>query len=232
MTKNVLLIESNPMEKRLLELYFDKNEQYELICSIQTAEELGKYCKNLSVDVIVAGLSRSDFGEVLNELRNIKEIYPNIKIIVSTSLPECSFLEWAKENKADGFWYKNEPLETLLEIIDKTVGGEIVYPEKRLDVQIGNCMGSEMTSRELQVLREVVCGATDTEITDKLHISLRTVKCHIQNMREKTGFRNRTELAVHASTSGLVLVGNKKEEKRLHESTMCENERFDKITQS
>ena len=42
-------------------------------------------------------------------------------------------------------------------------------------------------------------------IAQRLHLSLRTVKAHIQSMREKTGFRNRTELAVRARESGLVI---------------------------
>ena len=36
-------------------------------------------------------------------------------------------------------------------------------------------------------------------------MSLRSVKGHIQSMREKTGFRNRTELAVRARESGLII---------------------------
>ena len=59
--------------------------------------------------------------------------------------------------------------------------------------------------RELEVLRELVAGESDAAIAEKLFMSLRTVKSHIQSMREKTGFRNRTELAVRARESGLVI---------------------------
>ena len=46
---------------------------------------------------------------------------------------------------------------------------------------------------------------TDAAIAEKLYMSVRTVKQHIQSMRDKTGFRNRTELAVRARESGLVI---------------------------
>ena len=46
---------------------------------------------------------------------------------------------------------------------------------------------------------------TDAVIAEKLFLSVRTVKQHIQSMRDKTGFRNRTELAVRARESGLVI---------------------------
>ena len=46
------------------------------------------------------------------------------------------------------------------------------------------------------------------EIAENMHISIRTVKTHIQHMRDKTGFRNRTELAVQARAKGLIINEN------------------------
>ena len=51
----------------------------------------------------------------------------------------------------------------------------------------------------------MVAGDTDAAIAEKLFISVATVKSHIQNMKNRTGFRNRTELAVRARESGLVI---------------------------
>ena len=50
---------------------------------------------------------------------------------------------------------------------------------------------------------------TNQEIADRLNMSVATVKTHILNMLEKTGFRNRTELAVRARESGLVILNRK-----------------------
>ena len=52
-------------------------------------------------------------------------------------------------------------------------------------------------------------GDTNQEIADRLHMSVATVKTHILNMLEKTGFRNRTELAVRAREIGLVILNRK-----------------------
>jgi len=72
-------------------------------------------------------------------------------------------------------------------------------------LHIGNADSSEFTDRELEVLRLVVAGETDAAIAEKLYMSLRTVKHHIQSMKDKTGFRNRTELAVRARAKGLII---------------------------
>ena len=61
------------------------------------------------------------------------------------------------------------------------------------------------TPRELEVLRELTSGATNTVIAEHLYMSASTVKDHISHMLEKTGFQNRTELAVRARESGLVV---------------------------
>ena len=70
-------------------------------------------------------------------------------------------------------------------------------------------LDGQLSDRELEVLREVVAGLPDADIAEALHMSLRTVKSHIQSMREKTGFRNRTELAVRAREVGLVINSRK-----------------------
>ena len=89
--------------------------------------------------------------------------------------------------------------------MDRTVNGECVYPDNTPIIKLGEATSEKLTDREVEVLREVVAGETDAAIAEKLHMSLRTVKQHIQSMREKTGFRNRTELAVKARESGLVI---------------------------
>lgn len=55
-----------------------------------------------------------------------------------------------------------------------------------------------VSSRELDVLAEVVRGRTNEEIAARLVISPRTVQTHVRNLMEKTDSRNRTQLAVKA----------------------------------
>ena len=55
------------------------------------------------------------------------------------------------------------------------------------------------------MLRELTRNLTNEEIAGTLHISEYTVKRHIQNMLQKTGFKNRVDLAVNAKTIGLVV---------------------------
>ena len=105
-----------------------------------------------------------------------------------TGMPDHSCMTGARESGADSFWYQQPDAEALIGLMDRTMAGESVYPQQMV-VLLGQALSTDFTDRELQVLREVVSGSIDAEIADKLGISLRTVKGHIQNLREKTGYR-------------------------------------------
>ena len=75
-----------------------------------------------------------------------------------------------------------------------------------IDLHFVNTGKMENSAAEL---REMTGGDTNQEIAERLHMSVATVKTHILNMLEKTGFKNRTELAVRARESGLVILNRK-----------------------
>lgn len=90
--------------------------------------------------------------------------------------------------------------------MDRVMSGEIVYPDGLQTVDVGLAKSSEFTDKELVVLRFMTGGYSNQEIADKLGVSLNAVKKHISNMLDKTGLRSRTELAVRARETGLVIL--------------------------
>ena len=135
----------------------------------------------------------------------IKAAQPGIRILMVTSMPEVSYMQKARAAGVDSFWYKAVQDKPLSEVIRRTMAGESIYPDTTPTVQLGNAVSSELTPKELEVLREMVGGSTNQEIAEKLGISVQTVKTHITNMLQKTGFRNRLELAIKARIDGLVI---------------------------
>ena len=86
---------------------------------------------------------------------------------------------------------------------------ERVFPDTTPKIKFGNAMSTDFTERELEVLRELTSGDTNTEIAKRLYIAPGTVKNYIQYMLEKTGFKSRTELAVKAREAGLVILDDR-----------------------
>ena len=151
------------------------------------------------------------YANGIDVAEKIKQNFPHIKIIIITSQPECSFIDRARKAGVDSFWYKTAASESILDVMGRTLAGESIYPDATPPLQFGYITSDELTDRELEVLREVVAGESDAAIAEKLYMSLRTVKGHIQSMRDKTGFRNRTELAVRARDCGLIIIDKETE---------------------
>ena len=201
----VLIVEDDPMARQLLEIYVEKSGAYSLAQSVESAAFAELCCRARQIDLILMDVCTAMNASGLEAAEKIKREFPYIKIIIITSQPECSFLDRARDAGVDSFWYKNGTAEELVAIMDRTMAGEQVYPETTPPLQLGDVTSDLLSDRELEVLRELVAGEPDAAIAEKLHMSLRTVKAHIQSMRDKTGFRNRTELAVRAREIGLII---------------------------
>ena len=202
---NVLIVEDDPMARHLLEIYIANSDKYNHVQSVESAALAEFCCRTNKVDVILMDVCTAMNASGLDAAEKIKKSFPHIKVIIITSQPECSFIDRANAVGVDSFWYKNSDANEILSVIDRTMSGERVYPDSSPSLKLGDIFSEELTDRELEVLRELVAGESDAAIAEKLFMSLRSVKGHIQSMREKTGFRNRTELAVRARESGLII---------------------------
>lgn len=201
---NVLIVEDQRMPRELLEIRINSAENYNLVGSITNADTAIKVCESQEIDLILMDVLTDLGSNGLEASQEIKKQFPKIKIIIVTSMPEASWLSRAKEIGVDSFWYK-ETDESIISVMDRTMAGESVYPIDTPVVAIGNSTNHDFTDREIDVLRELITGDSNTVIGERLGLSSGTVKTHIQHMLEKTGFKTRTELAAHARSLGIVI---------------------------
>ena len=104
----------------------------------------------------------------------------------------ASTLVAAKEAGVDSFWYKEPSSEVILDLIERTMNGEHIYPDSTPHRKIGGALSTEFTEQELKILRELTSGDTDEEIAANLHLSIWTVRKYVKIMLEKTQFKSRT----------------------------------------
>jgi two-component system vancomycin resistance associated response regulator VraR len=208
---NVMIVEDDPMAQKLLEIFISENSSYRVVHTIESAAMAEFYCMINPIDLVLMDVCTAMNVSGLEAAEKIKSRFPHIKIIIITSQPECSFIDRARAAGVESFWYKTASAQEILTVMDRTMAGERIYPDSTPSLKLGDAVSERFSERELEVLRLLVAGETDAAIAEKLYMSVRTVKQHIQSMRDKTGFRNRTELAVRARESGLVINDQKTE---------------------
>ena len=202
---NVLIVEDDPMARKLLEIFVSTSDQYHLLPSLDSAAMAELYCMTNRVDLILMDVCTALDANGIETAEKLKQNYPQVKIIIITSQPEYSYIAHARKIGVESFWYKEPTAEALLKIMDRTMAGESIYPDSAPVTRLGAALSDDFTERELEVLRELVSGKTDAAIAETLCLSVTRVKQHIQRIREKTQFANRTELAVRARESGIVI---------------------------
>ena len=209
MRYKVLIVDDQIMSRQLFESFVAASDNYELAASVETAKYADAYCAGMQVDLVIMDVVMNDGSNGLDAAARIKAAYPKTKIIVVTSMPDSLFLSRAREIGVDSFWYKEVQQAPMLEIMDRTMAGEHIFPDSPPVTSIGMAKSTEFTERELDVLRRLAEGLTDKEIADALHLSVTTVRYHVNNLISKTGSSSRTELAVNAVRSGIAIPGIK-----------------------
>ena len=205
----VLIVDDQNVPRQFFETIIASSDRYQLAASIDTAKVADAWCAGGGVDLVLMDVVMSDGSNGLEAAARIKQSYPRVKIIIVTSLPDALFLKRARETGVDSFWYKEVQALPMLEVMDRTMAGEHIFPDAPPVGRLGFAKSTELTERELEILRLLAGGLTDREIAEEACLSVTTVRYHIGNLIGKTGMNSRTELAVNAVLSGITTPGIK-----------------------
>ena len=203
--KKVLIVEDQRMPRENMERILLDSGKYALSASVNGADVALAVCRREQIDLILMDVCTAGNKDGIEAATEIKAEFPGIKIIIVTSMVEVGYLKRAKEAKVDSFWYKDISPENLIDVIEQTMAGEHIFPDKTPRVKLGLADSSELTAKEIEVLRFVCEGFEYSEIAERMHISQRTVKFHISNILSKTGYANKTRLAIAVTNKNFII---------------------------
>ena len=92
----VLVVEDQTMPRQLFEMLIQSSEEFALAASIDNAEMADIYCLSNTVDLVLMDVVTRGSQNGLEAAANIKRQTPQVKIIVVTSMPECSYIDRAR----------------------------------------------------------------------------------------------------------------------------------------
>ncbi|MBQ7070013.1 MAG: response regulator transcription factor [Ruminococcus sp.] len=202
---NVLIVEDSSITRDMIVRKLSENKDFSVFTAIENAANAEIVCMSGSIDLILMDVCTADDESGLKAAMKIKTLYPEIKIILMTSMPEYSFLTRAIEGGIDSFWYKEYGDVDLVEICVRTMSGQRVFPEQRPSIRIGLSESGTFTDREYEIIRELALGNKYGEIAAHLGITENTVKYHVKNIMSKTGCKNTVALVAEVVEKRLVL---------------------------
>ena len=154
-------------------------------------------------DVLLTDLRMPVMGGV-EAIGVIKREWPEARVIVLTAFDGDEDIYRSLQAGAQGYLLKDMFFEELESAIRTVHAGGRRIPgvvAERLAERVG---GSDLTGRELEVLRLIVAGRSNKEIGAALKISEATVKSHVNSILGKLGVNDRTQAATTALQRGLV----------------------------
>ena len=201
----VVVADDQNISRAFFEMYVRADARYQLLAALRTAQEAVDYVDVQPTDLLILDVMMQNGMDGLTAAGEIKRKHPEVKIILTTSASETDWEGRAKKLGVEGFWYKEYEVRSLIDFMDRVTSGETVYPSDPPDISLGRAKRSDLTDRELEVLRELTGSLTNEEIAERLGISPNTVKRHLQNIMSKTGYSNRIDLIVNAKMLGIVV---------------------------
>lgn len=203
--KRVLIVEDQRMPRENMERMLSDSGKYVLAASVNGADVAFVICKQQPIDLILMDVCTVGNKDGIDAAAEIKVAFPNIKIIIVTSMVEVSYLDRARAANVDSFWYKDISPEALIDVIDRTMAGEHLFPDETPKVKLGFAESTDLTAKEIEVLRLVCEGLEYSEIAEVLRIAQSTVKYHVSNILSKTGYANKTRLAIAVTSKKFII---------------------------
>ena len=213
MTIKVLIADDHKLFRQgLISLMRTREDLVEVVGEAASGMEAIQLTDRLHPDVVLMDIYMPEM-DGLQAAKEIRARFPHVAIVMLTSSERDGHLYEAVQIGVSGYLLKSLDATELFDLLIGVVKGEIAMTRtlaSKLLKAVANRLADDekgeqaLTERELYVLRLVASGATNSEIADKLSISINTVKSHLKNILGKLQLENRTQAATYALKHGLV----------------------------
>jgi len=206
----VALCDDHAVVRSGLHRLLDDEADIEVIGEAANAEEAVALAGRERPQVFVMDLGLPNVSGI-EATRQVLEASPATRVLVLTAHDDVAYLRKAFEAGARGYLVKEAAdLELILAVRQVAAGNEYVHP--RLGAALLSATaatrpggpGGELSEREIDVLRLVTLGYTNTEIAAQLYVSVRTVETHRAHLHQKLGIKARADLVRYARDAGIL----------------------------
>jgi len=228
----VIIADDMQILRKGLKAILSQDADIEVVATAENGKEAYEKCKALKPDVVLMDMRMPDYDGAYG-ISSIKAELPNVKALVLTTFDDDETIEKAMSSGADGYILKEMDDDKITAAIKNVYDGIGVFggsvlsymrghmtPANSGDEETGKgtaaqAAGSsgaerksiddtpDLTDRERDIIRLVAQGYDNKEIASELFLAEGTVRNLVSRLLEKTGLKDRTQLAVYAVKHGL-----------------------------
>jgi DNA-binding NarL/FixJ family response regulator len=210
----VLLVDDHDLFRTGLRNLLEEQE-VEIVGEASDGQQAIKMVRELAPDVVVMDLNMPGMSGV-EATRQVTSAAPLTRVVVLTISDQDADVLDAILAGACGYLMKDASIDELLagiraasigeSLISSHIAGKVLQRIRAMSTQpeIEQQIRTELSDREIEVLKLIANGKDNAMIAAELHISPKTVKNHISNILMKLQIENRIQAAVYAVRSGIV----------------------------
>lgn len=205
-TITLVIADDHAVVRSGLRLLLDSEPDFEVVDEAGDVDEALSRVRAHRPDVLVLDLNMPG-DPTLPALGRLTEASPGTRVVVLTMFNEPVFAREALRAGAAGFVLKHAADVDLVKAVrTAAAGGRYVQPELAGDLLDADdaSAGGPLTPREQEVLELLAMGHTNSQVGERLGISVRTVETHRANIQHKLGVSNRSDLVLFAFENGLI----------------------------
>jgi NarL family two-component system response regulator LiaR len=209
---SVLLVDDHSVVRQGVRAFLVTQPDLTVVGEAASGEEAVKLAEQTVPDVILMDLIMPNMDGV-EATRRVKQVSPRSQIVVLTSYHEDEHIFPALKAGALSYILKDVSAAELADAVRKAAAGDaVLHPSvaarviKELQGRRADTLNpfTELSERELEVLKLIADGMSNAEIAAKLVLSEKTVKGHVSNILSKLQLADRTQAAVYAWRQGVV----------------------------
>lgn len=216
MSIKILLVEDHELTRKGIAYSLKTFPDIEIIGDVDNGKKAVDFISSKKPDVILMDIAMPVMNGI-DATKKINESYPDIKIIMLTSINEKQSVLSAFHSGANAYCMKDIKSEELINIIKAVMTGAVwIDPNIAryiLDILQTTGIPAEnktpnnifnLTAREREILKLIAEGRSNKDIAEKLVLSLHTVKNHVKNIIQKLAVDDRTQAAILALKENLI----------------------------
>lgn len=215
----VLIADDQELIRESLKIVLSAYPDIEVVGAVGDGTEVLSQVPSLHPDVILMDIRMPKLDGVLCT-KQIKELYPDIKIIILTTFDDDDFIFSALKYGASGYLLKGTSMDDLHEAIGMVMDGRsMLNPEittkvfklfsqmaqSNFAVKVTEENVADLAQMEWRIIQQVGFGLSNKEIAAKLFLSEGTVRNYLSTILSKLDLRDRTQLAIWAVQTGVTL---------------------------